>query len=339
MKKTIFCTNFLFLLTLSLCGQDTIYFDSNWIKVKKEKAAFFRTIIPYNLKYQVEDYIISGQVQMKGFSLMKDSLIKDGYFEYYSANGIIEMKINYINDIQDGQYELFYNDGKPKEIGFYKNDLLNGKNTQYFQNGKVKREAELLNGKYNGRMIYYNDQGIKIGEGNCIDDGWDGKWIKYYNNGDSVSELFYGNTLLIEDVRIKFTSNEHIWQQMIYEENQEYKRIELKCIAPISNRKKIITDPPTFNVLVSKTNDGFENYNKKFPDKEPLDIVIMDSEIQLIESYQYNFTSRGNTKNELLVFRLRKDDKTFLIEYIGKETDNSNNKKTAVDMIKNIKAY
>jgi antitoxin component YwqK of YwqJK toxin-antitoxin module len=337
--KMVIKTFIFTLLTLPLFGQDTIYFDSSWVKVKKENAVFFRTITPYKSKYQVEDYFNSGQLKMKGVSLRKDSLVKDGYFEYYTFYGAPEMKINYKNDIVDGPYELFYNNGSLKEKGLYKNDLLTGKNIQYFQNGKLKREAEFIDGKYNGRMVYYNEKGIKIGEGNCINDSWDGKWIKYDNNGDSLSELFYGKILTIEDIGIQFSSQKYIWQLLVSEENQDYKRYEIKCIAPITNGKNIISNPPIIRVSVLNKDDGFENLYKNFSNKQPIDISIPDLSVQLIKSYQVSYLSKNNIKNELLVLQLRKGSRIFVIEYIQKESDDQNNKNIVLDFIKSMKAY
>jgi antitoxin component YwqK of YwqJK toxin-antitoxin module len=338
-NKIAITAGFLTLLASPLFGQDTIYFDSSRVKVEKENAVFFRTITPYKSKYQVEDYFASGQLKMKGFSLRKDSLIKDGYFEYYTSYGKQEMKVNYKDDIIDGPYELFYSNGSLKERGIYKSGLLSEKNTQYFQNGKLKREAEFIDGKYNGHMIYYNEEGTKIGEGNCIDDGWDGKWIRYDNNGDSLSELFYGKILTIEDIRVVFTSHKYIWQLLVSEETQDYKRFEIKCIAPITNKKNIISTPPIIRVSVSAKDDRFENLHKDFSNKKPLDITISDLSVQLIESYQVSYPSKNNKKNELFVLQLRKGGRVFAIEYILKESDDPNNKNIALDLIKSLKGY
>lgn len=339
MTKFIFACIILSSSIQSGFAQDTTYFNSKWEKTNKGQHTYFRIISHGKEPYEISDYSAFGSKQMKGFSLSHDSLVKDGYFEYYYPAGMISQALNYKNDLLDGKYDLYYPNDTLKESGSYKNNLLEGHVAMFFDNGHLKREAELTGGKYNGKMIYYNDKGIKIGEGNCRDDGWDGKWIKYNDNGEELTRLFYGNTINIEDCKIKLSSNKYVWELFDKEEHTRYNSYELKCISPLLKKKAIINNPPEINILISKSDDIFEGFYRGYSSKEDYVFVTPDNSLKPDSSYKLNYKKENGDTYYLLIFKFIKDDKYFVIEYLNTSSDEPVNQIMALDLVKGITGY
>ena len=138
----IITTLLLFATSVSYCySQDTTYFDSDWKLCKKDMASFYRIILQYGSLFQVSDYYISNVLQMQGKSSVKDSIFKQGNFNYYNEKGILIEQTSFVNNIKEG------------------------KSTQFFENGKPKRITNFKCGIFNGETVYYNSNGIIIGKG------------------------------------------------------------------------------------------------------------------------------------------------------------------------------
>ena len=124
MKKYIFIliffSNFLFSQEEN---NKIIYFDSIWNETNFENHKYYRKVIDYNLfkeEYIFEDYYKSGKIKMRGNSISKESLYKNGEFTY------------------------FYENGNIKETAFYMNGVGFGQNTQWYENGQKKLEGEYI---------------------------------------------------------------------------------------------------------------------------------------------------------------------------------------------------
>lgn len=116
-------------------GKWTIYYDTKWNEVGNP-SEFYR-IIDFtnnsnNNTIKVKDYYNNGSVQMEGTYSSIEPDIKDGIFKWFSKDGIVTMKGNYINGVKEGVWETYY-DRKNiegsfiKERAHYKNGKLNGK--------------------------------------------------------------------------------------------------------------------------------------------------------------------------------------------------------------------
>lgn len=80
-------------------GQDTTFFDKDWKKIDaKVAAAYFRIVKKEGEKWKVNDYYISGKMQMSGyFRSLKDEK-REGLFNYFRENGKPEKTMFYKND-------------------------------------------------------------------------------------------------------------------------------------------------------------------------------------------------------------------------------------------------
>jgi hypothetical protein len=84
---------------------------------------------------------------------------KQGYWEEYYDNGILESKGSYKNDIRDGIWEYYRGDGQLESKGSYKNDKKDRIWEYYYDNGKLSYKRSYKNGIRDGIWEYYYDNG------------------------------------------------------------------------------------------------------------------------------------------------------------------------------------
>ena len=140
MKIKIFITISVLFFSLCSLAQNKLYFDKNWNSVKKEKKAkYYRIIKPdsNNSYIIVEDYYISGEIQMRGQYVSIDPDIKHGETAWYSEDGKITTKAMYKDGIFDGEYSEWHKSGKLKLKCNYQNGKYSGSFKEYFPDEKM----------------------------------------------------------------------------------------------------------------------------------------------------------------------------------------------------------
>ena len=99
----------------------------------------------------------NGNISSKGLYDIKGG--KEGFWEFFSSNGVLTSKGNHTEDKVIGEYINYYNSGKIKSKSNYKNDSLHGYYTDYYKNGQLKQQ-----GWYKDNLLH-------------------GEWHTYYTNG------------------------------------------------------------------------------------------------------------------------------------------------------------
>jgi len=112
------------------------------------------------------------------------SLIKNGEYQSWYTNGIVEYKGDYKENKRNGKWKKWTKENILKEDYNYKNDLLNGKCTTFNDSGKIQSVIEYLNGSYHGKKISYSN-GKLYTESNYDNGNPIGKW-KYFNDKKEV---------------------------------------------------------------------------------------------------------------------------------------------------------
>ena len=179
------------IINCSLCfgQQDTLFFDSNWKPTTKIDAEYFRIDKQEGKKWTRMDYFYkTKQLQMKGTYTSLTPEIKDGYFEWYHANGKLSQQGSFENGKHIGEHLLYYEDGSLYTNGNYQNDKLNGAYEVYYPSGKLLLKSSFSNGLQDGWSVYYKEDGTKHSEGNFKNGNQDGEW-KYYGENENVEEI------------------------------------------------------------------------------------------------------------------------------------------------------
>ena len=176
MKNLIVYSLFFFLTAINAYAQDTVreFFDKDWKEVPDEtKASFFRKAFVANNKvWVVNDYYISGKIQMTGSFKSKKLDIKQGLFTYYYENGQKKSEGKYINNKSEDEWNLWY------------------------ENGQLKSRGRFLNDKFDGEWIYWFENGQKKSQGKMVSDKRDGEWDFWNEKGNLEGKEFYKNGLL-----------------------------------------------------------------------------------------------------------------------------------------------
>lgn len=131
-------------------GQDTIviYFNIDWQQCNKENATYYREYFKNeSKKYEVKDFFMSGQIQMKGTFKKRNWKEKDGHFIYYHENGQKESEGNYINDEKNGIWTYWYENGSLDSKGEFINGKYKDTWNWYFKNGQVSAKEKYNDGE------------------------------------------------------------------------------------------------------------------------------------------------------------------------------------------------
>lgn len=117
--------------SVSWAQSDTTYYDANWSETNKAAAIFYRPEPKQEGDgYRIQDFYLSGAIQMSAISLQSDVDLFDGEVIWYYESGQIEQKGNYQKGSIQGSYIYYdedgailadgvYEDGQPYEGSFY----------------------------------------------------------------------------------------------------------------------------------------------------------------------------------------------------------------------------
>ena len=108
------------------------------------------------IKNETEEYYVDSQGRKQG--------------EYFTSEGYICMKCNYVDDEIDGEYILYYY--------YYDTDIISVK-------------SNFSKGLHHGEYISYYESRRKRLEGIYVNDKKEGYWLKYKDEENSIPEIIY----------------------------------------------------------------------------------------------------------------------------------------------------
>lgn len=119
------------LVALVSFGQDTIYYDYNWSKLKTIDRAYYYAIINRDQtdsnRVKQNVYHITGQLKSELIYSEFSKYLLEKFREWYKS-GQIRKEFYFKNGKYDGDFLTYWENGKPKRVDFYKNDsLISGK--------------------------------------------------------------------------------------------------------------------------------------------------------------------------------------------------------------------
>ena len=193
-------------------GQDTIYFDSKWEKSDKINAKYYRIDKKVNDLWKSNDYYLeTNKVQMFGEYSSLDPEIRNGVFEWYYPNGILEHKGSYKDNKKDGEHIWYYESGVVNVVETYKMDVLDGPYKVYHVNGKINVEAFYENGIQIGNTKLYRPDGTLHSEGLFKDGDREGIWKFYDDKGNLLGTNEFKRDYLIPRTNINFKLPNSFW--------------------------------------------------------------------------------------------------------------------------------
>lgn len=139
-----------------------IYVDSLWKEVPNENATFYRKLTKN--AWLVNDFYLSGQIQMSGTYKSKRLKKKQGHFIYYYENGQKESEGDFINNKKEGEWNYWYKTGKIDKKGNYVKNKYDKEWQFYFESGQISAKENYNKGKLVDHQ-FWNEDGSKV-EGN-----------------------------------------------------------------------------------------------------------------------------------------------------------------------------
>ncbi|WP_375580974.1 hypothetical protein ABWH96_08165 [Marivirga tractuosa] len=188
----LFAFTFILLLTtkLSLLAQsDTTWYDaSGYITNLREKAVYYSfKPIKIDSGYRVEEFYISGQKKMEGFSTSADGQILEGWAIWYYENGDISEKVFY----EKGNREkcISYWEGEKFSTAEYRNNKpYEGTFVVYAHSRSAYLMPTYRQGSLESLYIFENDpEGIRFGYTLTIDNDQD--TLRNYKFYDEKGDL------------------------------------------------------------------------------------------------------------------------------------------------------
>ncbi len=232
LQTTLFAGLF-FMVALLNAQKDTLYFNQYWKSTVKDSADFYRVPLKkIDDLYEVEDYYMSGQLQMKGRSTSATKEVWEGIVVWYNKDGSIWQEATYKEGRLNGTFTTYEN-GEKLVAEFNNNRFVKGKQrVKYARNNYYKEKKgdsvfervydedpkgiryEMAGTETNNavHVKYYGKDGVLLGERTKSADGkYHGldvsyyyqpmrvKEIRYYKGGNYIaSTVYYGNGQLRE---------------------------------------------------------------------------------------------------------------------------------------------
>ncbi|WP_343854789.1 hypothetical protein [Fulvivirga kasyanovii] len=180
---------FLLVATQPLRAQtDTIFYDYYWSQTSREDALYFRLKpVKEENGYRIEDFYISGALQMSAFSCSD------------------------IEDMFDGEVVWYYESGEVMQKAEYKNGIKQGLEVQYDKQGCLLSE-----GVYKQNLPF---QGVFLNRNNSYIEK------SHYENGElvawEIADFPEGSQAKVHMQRVKENDNSH-FEAEYYDQNGEY---------------------------------------------------------------------------------------------------------------------
>jgi TonB family protein len=159
MRKILMLLVFVFATYSYAKTQDTLtsYFDKDWnIIPHKENADFYRKeYFDIGKKlWVVNDYYMSGQIQMIGSYESQKKEVKHGLFTYYSEENQVQKEENFMRGVFHGQNKSWYENGNPYEFINYRYGKKQGELVTHWRNGQLRRKDVFENNELESGTVW-----------------------------------------------------------------------------------------------------------------------------------------------------------------------------------------
>jgi len=199
MMNRIFLIGTLFISAVCSGQKIEQYFDYAWRPTTDPgRSRYYSIIQKEDTLWHREDYYLrEKKLQMNGTYKDRETKVAQGAFMYFHANGILDMKGNYVNGKKNGLWLSFYDDGSMKDSIVYDNGEPIGTALSWHRNGYIY-DSSVYNKDGSGITVQWFDNGLPSVAGmNIAGRKQNGKWKYYHRNGQMSSVEIYDAGKLI----------------------------------------------------------------------------------------------------------------------------------------------
>jgi antitoxin component YwqK of YwqJK toxin-antitoxin module len=210
----------------------------------------------------------------------------DGYVEYYSENGLINLTRNFVNNKFEGISKFYSEKGKVERVVNYHEGKREGSEISYFENGKIKDKWYYVNDKMEGRFDSYDEGGNISSIQNYKDGKLEGLFLVFIGKGVLSSITMYknGEKNGVEE----FYMNGKISRAITYVSNKQISVSDNPTKSIYQNTLKSIFQESNLSVIEEQsksqnTNQSQEDLDKDFQEflKETDKIEIQSSGVKV----------------------------------------------------------
>ena len=199
MKKLIclFVALYAHLGAFAMMG-DTVYIDRKGSIVSKDSARFRRVISKVDSTlYKIEDYFLTGQLQMVAFNNDRNEIIKKGKYIFYDSLGFVSSEGEYSKGFKVGVWKYYYFGTKKLRTIIVMKENQKG---QFYKRYDSVSQNLILEGETNEKKLrtgefkeYFQDEN-KIQRISHYENGRrEGNATEFYKTGEVKRKEIYSN--------------------------------------------------------------------------------------------------------------------------------------------------
>jgi TonB family protein len=173
----------IFPLGASALDKRLTYFDAAWKPCREKKASYFRMAVRSVEGWDVQDFYISGKLQMLGSYSDSAQEVKTGHFVYYYENGNKSEEGDYMSGKKQGDWTSWHKNGVEESRGAYEKGERNGTWTFWDDYAKKTSSGAYKNGEEDGRWNFWYGNGELRQQGSYKQGKQAGLWAGWYRDG------------------------------------------------------------------------------------------------------------------------------------------------------------
>lgn len=177
---------------------DTIYIDRKGTTVSKDSARFRRVISKVDsTQYKIEDYFLTGQLQMVCYNNVPNEIIKKGRYIFYDSLGFVSSEGEYNKGFKVGVWKYYY--FGTKRLKAYL-EMKENQKGQFFKRYDSVSQNLIYEGESNEKKLrtgvfkeYYQDENKIQRISHYENNKKEGESTEYYKTGEIKRKEIYSN--------------------------------------------------------------------------------------------------------------------------------------------------
>lgn len=177
---------------------DTLYIDRKGTTVSKDSARFRRVISKVDsTQYKIEDYFLTGQLQMVGYNNVPNEIIKKGKYIFYDSLGFVTSEGEYNKGFKVGVWKYYYFGTKRLKAYI---EMKENQKGQFFKRYDSVSQNLIYEGESNEKKLrtgvfkeYYQDENKIQRISHYENNRKEGESTEYYKTGEIKRKEIYSN--------------------------------------------------------------------------------------------------------------------------------------------------
>lgn len=189
--KTLLYAIALFICIKATAQQTELYYDWQWKPSTLAKARFAAVIKKTDSGWLRSDYFLAvNQMQMTGLYADSATKMRNGWFYYFYANGILESTGRYDHNKREGVWLHYHPNGMIKDSAVYVHDEITGTYFGWHTNGFMS-DSVVYRKDAPATAVHWFDNGNPSAAGRIEAGKLMGTWLYFHKNGNKAAKELY----------------------------------------------------------------------------------------------------------------------------------------------------